>query len=124
MIGRQHQQQRIAAAAGQRRERRQRNGGRGIPSLGLQQNSPGYAFLLQGRRHIKAVLFIADHQRIGAVRQSRRPIHRIAEQGMPAQVHELLGIQRAGERPKASTTAATQYNGTQCEHENFLSILI
>ena len=121
MIGRQHQQQRIAAA-GQRRERRQRNGGRGIPSLGLQQNSPGYAFLLQGRRHIKAVLFIADHQRIGAVRQSRRPIHRIAEQGVPAQIHELLGIQGSGERPEAGTTAATQYNGTQCGHKHFLSI--
>ena len=105
MIGRQHQQQRIVAA-GQRRERRQRNGGRGIPSLGLQQNSPGYAFLLQGRRHIKAVLFIADHQRIGAVRQSRRPIHRIAEQGMPSQIHKLLGIQSPGEGPEAGAAAA------------------
>ena len=121
MIGRQHQQQRIPPA-GQRRERRQRNGGRGIPSLGLQQNSSGYAFLLQGRRHIKAVLFIADHQRIGAVRQSRRPIHRIAEQGMPSQLHELLGIQGSGKGPEAGAAAAAQDNGTQCGHEHFLSI--
>ena len=109
MVGRQHQQQRIALVGRQRRMRRQRDRRRGVAPRRLEHDRARLAVdRAQLLGHQKAVRLVAHHDR-GADRQAREPAHGLLQHGVAAhQRQQLLGIELARQRPQPGAGTARE----------------
>ena len=85
---------------------------RGAAALGLEHDARGDADFRELILHQETVRFVADDQRLRAIRRLLRAQRRVLQQRAPGhERQELLGQQLARQRPEAAARAAAQNHG-------------